>query len=82
MKTLYLGPDELLVAMKVAVTATDSAAEVAAAINAVEARVRAAVPTARVLYIEPDIFDPERSPATGADGASAAVSKPGQDSAH
>ena len=36
MKTLYLGPDELLVAMKVAVTATKSAADVAAAINAVE----------------------------------------------
>ena len=29
MKTLYLGPDELMVGMKVAVTATDSAREVA-----------------------------------------------------
>ena len=68
MKTLYLGPDELLVAMKVAVTATDSAAAVAAAINAVESRVRAAVPAARVLYIEPDIFDPERSSGGGSVG--------------
>ena len=55
MKTLYLGPDEMLVGMKVAVAPTTSAAEVAAAINAVEVRVRAAVPAARVLYIEPDI---------------------------
>jgi len=70
MKTLYLGPDELLVAMKVAVSGTQSAAEVAAAINAVEQRVRAAVPIARSMYIEPDIFDPGR-----ADAASAAAGK-------
>ncbi len=55
MKTLYLGPDELLVAMKVAVPATDSAVEVAAAIDAVEARVRSAVPIVGALYVEPDI---------------------------
>jgi divalent metal cation (Fe/Co/Zn/Cd) transporter len=60
MKTLYLGPEELLVAMKVAVTPTQSAAAMAAAINALEARVRAAVPAARVMYIEPDIDDPTR----------------------
>ena len=71
MKTLYLGPDELLVAMKVAVAATRTAADVAAAINAVESRVRAAVPTARVLYIEPDIFDPAR-PVEGVGSAAAA----------
>ncbi|GAA1996521.1 cation diffusion facilitator family transporter [Nakamurella flavida] len=74
MKTLYLGPDEMLVAMKVAVTPTDSAAEVAAAINAVESRVRAAVPAARVLYIEPDI---DAGPAgNGAGPGSAAVDAP------
>ncbi len=61
MRTLYLGPDELLVGMKVAVAPTDSAAKVAEAINAVERRVRAAVPVARVLYIEPDVFDPALS---------------------
>ena len=58
MKTLYLGPEELLVAMKVAVVPTKSAADIAAAINSVERRVREALPVARVLYIEPDIFDP------------------------
>jgi len=72
MKTLYLGPDELLVAMKVAVSGTQTAAEVAAAINAVEKRVREAVPIARSLYIEPDIFDPGRAGAASA-GATTAV---------
>ena len=61
MKTLYLGPDELMVGMKVAVSATDSAQQVADAINALEERVRAAVPIARVLYIEPDIYRPSIS---------------------
>ncbi|MET3805299.1 cation diffusion facilitator family transporter [Nakamurella sp. UYEF19] len=64
MKTLYLGPDELMVGMKVAVAATDSAGQVAEAINALEARVRTAVPIARVLYIEPDIYDSSRSSTT------------------
>ena len=63
MKTLYLGPDELLVGMKVAVRGTDTAAAVARSIDAVEARVREAVPTARVLYIEPDLYQPDHHPA-------------------
>jgi hypothetical protein len=32
--------------------------ELTAAINAAEQRVRSAVPTAEVVYIEPDVFDP------------------------
>ena len=56
MKTMYLGPDELLVAAKVAVAPTDSAARVAAAIDEAEARIRDAVPVARVIYLEPDIY--------------------------
>ena len=55
LKTLYLGPDELLVAAKVEIAA-DTVPAVAAAINAAEARVRAAVPTARVIYLEPDVY--------------------------
>jgi cation diffusion facilitator family transporter len=55
MKTMHLGPEELLVAAKIAVRPTDSAAEVARAIDAAEARVRAAEPIARVIYLEPDI---------------------------
>jgi cation diffusion facilitator family transporter len=56
MKTLYLGPDELLVAAKVAFSPKKKLAEVATAINALEARVRAAVPIARVIFIEPDVY--------------------------
>ncbi len=55
MKTMHLGPDELLVAVKVAVTGSDSAAEVARAIDAAEVAIREAAPTARVIYLEPDI---------------------------
>ncbi|GAA1501411.1 cation diffusion facilitator family transporter [Streptomyces synnematoformans] len=55
LKTLYLGPDELLVAAKIAVQHDDTAAEVARAIDAAEARVREAVPVARMIYLEPDI---------------------------
>jgi cation diffusion facilitator family transporter len=55
MRTMHLGPEELLVAAKFAVKTSDSAADVAAGINAVEERIRAAVPIARVIYLEPDI---------------------------
>ena len=56
MKTLYLGPDELLLGAKIAVGASDSAADVARAIDLAEAAVRAAVPATRVIYLEPDIL--------------------------
>lgn len=56
MKTLYLGPDELMVAAKVAVPKTTKATEIAKAINEIERDVREAVPVARVIYIEPDIY--------------------------
>jgi cation diffusion facilitator family transporter len=56
MKTLYLGPDELMVAAKVAVPKTTKAAEIAKMINEIEVAVREAVPLARVIYIEPDIY--------------------------
>jgi cation diffusion facilitator family transporter len=55
MKTLHLGPDELLVAAKIAVPAGSTGAEVADAIDGAEHRVRAAVPIARVIYLEPDL---------------------------
>lgn len=61
MKTLYLGPDELLVAAKVAVAERSSAGAVAVAIDEAERRVREAVPVARVIYLEPDVYDPSRA---------------------
>ncbi|MFD5147781.1 cation diffusion facilitator family transporter [Streptomyces sp. NPDC058401] len=59
MRTLHLGPEELLVAAKIAVQSDDTATEVARAINAAEARIREAVPIARVIYLEPDIYNAE-----------------------
>jgi hypothetical protein len=44
------------VAAKIAVSHNDSASEVARGIDAAEVRIRAAVPIARVIYLEPDIF--------------------------
>jgi cation diffusion facilitator family transporter len=55
LRTMHLGPEEVLVATKIAVKPTDSAAEVADAINRAEARIRAALPSARHIYIEPDL---------------------------
>ncbi|MFI2204564.1 cation diffusion facilitator family transporter [Streptomyces sp. NPDC020192] len=66
MRTLHLGPEELLIAAKIAVQHDDTATEVANAINAAEARIRAAVPIARVIYLEPDIYS-EAEAAKGPD---------------
>ncbi|GAA4398777.1 cation diffusion facilitator family transporter [Tsukamurella soli] len=54
-KTQYLGPDELLVAAKVAIPEASSAREIAEGIDAAEIALRAAVPAARVVYLEPDL---------------------------
>ncbi len=71
MRTLHLGPEELLVAAKIAVRHDGTATEIAAAINAAESRIREAAPIARVIYLEPDIYsdseaakgpDPEATP--------------------
>ena len=55
LKTLHLGPDELLVAAKIAVDPALGLPEVARAIDAAEVRVRAVEPLARQMYLEPDL---------------------------
>jgi cation diffusion facilitator family transporter len=55
MKTMHLGPEELLVAAKIAVPRDESAEDVARSIDAAEKRIRDAVPIARLIYLEPDI---------------------------
>ncbi len=55
MRTMHLGPDELLLGTKVHFDDAFTTSELASAIDAVEARIRAAVPSARVVYVEPDI---------------------------
>ncbi|MFT4147744.1 MAG: cation diffusion facilitator family transporter [Micrococcaceae bacterium] len=54
-RTMYLGPDELLVAAKIAVQHEDTGASISREIDETEKRIRAAVPIARVIYLEPDI---------------------------
>jgi cation diffusion facilitator family transporter len=76
MKTLYLGPDELLVAAKVAVPRSARAEEIATHINEAETRVREALPIARVIYIEPDIYHPDAAAAGEAVGAQSAHAVP------
>ena len=61
MKTLYIGPDEMLVAAKIAFASGARVADVASTINAVEARIRAAVPVARSIFLEPDVYVPPSS---------------------
>jgi cation diffusion facilitator family transporter len=83
MRTMHLGPEELLVAVKIAVDGTSTAADLAAAIDRAEARIRAAVPIARVIYIEPDIrrvsaepapeWSPDLRPTPAAEPASGAA---------
>lgn len=56
LKTMHLGPEELLVAAKIAVPDSATGTAIAQAINEAEQRVRQAVPIAKVIYLEPDIF--------------------------
>ncbi|HEY3259901.1 MAG TPA: cation diffusion facilitator family transporter [Pseudonocardiaceae bacterium] len=62
-RTQYLGPEELLVAAKIALTPALSTAEIAKAIDDAEARVRREVPVARLIYLEPDLDRATVSPA-------------------
>lgn len=55
LRTLHVGPEELLVAAKIEVVPTETAAQVSAEIDAAECRVREAVPIARLIYLEPDL---------------------------
>ena len=59
LRTQYLGPDELLVAAKIAIPRTTVMDRVAGAIDDAERRVRQAVPEARLIYLEPDLERPQ-----------------------
>jgi cation diffusion facilitator family transporter len=74
LRTMHLGPETLLVAAKIAVRPSDRAEQVAAGIDAAERRVRAAVPIAKVIYLEPDLYRESRADAT--DPAIRAVRRP------
>ncbi|GAA2098805.1 cation diffusion facilitator family transporter [Microlunatus panaciterrae] len=63
MKTLHLGPEEVLVAAKIGVRSGDTAVEVAEVIDRAEVQIRQAEPMVTALYLEPDIYDPGYVPA-------------------
>ncbi len=66
MKTLFLGPEELLVAAKITLSSSASVADVAKAINDAEVRIRASVPVPMVIYLEPDVLTAGREDPTSA----------------
>ncbi|MBI1377099.1 MAG: cation diffusion facilitator family transporter [Frankiales bacterium] len=73
LRTLHTGPDELLVAAKIAVEHDDTATAIAAAIDGAEVRVRAAVPEARWIYLEPDLDRGGAAVGSAAEAAGSAV---------
>ena len=62
LKTLHVGPEELLVAAKIAVEHDSSAGSVAQTIDDAERRVRAVEPVAQLIYLEPDIYRTDYQP--------------------
>lgn len=71
LRTLHLGPEELLVTAKVAIAPGEDAAAIASAIDDAETRARAAVPHLRLTsYLEPD-FDRGQDATPAWNGASA-----------
>jgi cation diffusion facilitator family transporter len=54
-RTQYLGPEELLVAAKIALVAELTLPQIATAIDEAEARIRGAVSAVKLIYLEPDL---------------------------
>lgn len=55
LRTMHVGPDELLVAAKIAIHESDTGAQITRAINEAEASLRSAVPSAKYIFLEPDL---------------------------
>ncbi|HSH58908.1 MAG TPA: cation diffusion facilitator family transporter [Acidimicrobiales bacterium] len=73
MRTQHLGPEDLLVGVKIALEPDLDLVKVADAINGAEAAVREAVPAAKIIYVEPDLLTP-----ASADGAGGSLNdRPG-----
>jgi cation diffusion facilitator family transporter len=63
LRTMHLGPEELLVAARVELDPSLSADDAARVIDQAQADLRAVVPTARIIYLEPElpaVADPAR----------------------
>lgn len=60
MKTLYVGPDEFMIGAKISLAPQCTMHEVSVIVNLAERRIRDAIPSAKYIYLEPDIyFDPD-----------------------
>jgi cation diffusion facilitator family transporter len=55
LRTMHLGPDELLVGAKIAVDEHLPLTAIAQVIDAAERRIRGVAPTAGIIYLEPDV---------------------------
>jgi len=60
LRTQHIGPDELLVAAKVVLDPTLAGRELADAIDRIEVRIREVVPISELIFIEPDVYRPDR----------------------
>jgi cation diffusion facilitator family transporter len=67
MRTEHIGPDEILVGAKVEYSSSLAADELVAAINSTEDAIRAAVPAATVIYLEPDLHRSDHPELAAAD---------------
>jgi cation diffusion facilitator family transporter len=67
MRTLHIGPEELLVGAKIQLADDLDVPRIAAAIDSVEDAIRERVPTARVIYLEPDVARKSATDPTGID---------------
>jgi cation diffusion facilitator family transporter len=56
MRTIYFGPDDMMVAVKLAFRPDLRISELASAIDAAESRLREDVPSVDLVYIEPDLY--------------------------
>lgn len=55
LRTLHVGPDDLLVAAKIAINHDETGADIARAIDSAEELIRHAAPNATYIYLEPDL---------------------------
>jgi cation diffusion facilitator family transporter len=79
MRTQHIGPDELLVGAKIELVGDLSVTEATEVVNRVEAAVRRAVPAARVMYLEPDVFRTSLPPTDADADGEAATPAPSPD---
>jgi len=66
MRTLHLGPDELLVALKADFDPQLDFRALSDAIDEVEREIRSALPIATLIYVEPDLYEPSEDSRLGA----------------